>query len=317
MEENHNSTSEVPTRSDDKYDHGEDSNSAYDDDDDDIDNKDEEVSATSDNGEEDDDDEMNDNDSNARDSSASSNDGSTSGDESTGEKSEGDEEGGLSALERRRLDRIQRNQELLKELGLANENPVTADGEIKKKAHNRKRISKPEADPKDLRKSSRSSKSNVNYSDLPGRWLGNPNNESPDDNNRESISDTLSETKKKRSRKGERIRDQRMELFIYHEFLRMQSLRKQDLKVAEKRWRNAQIEHRFAERRANVIRSRIERLKEQQRMNAEIQVEKRKFGSSLRELLLEIERRVPELKWALKNFQNEYKVRDYYCSNSY
>jgi hypothetical protein len=195
--------------------------------------------------------------------------------------------GGLSSLEKRRFERIRRNKEVLSRLGLGDLKPMA-------KPKQQRIRDKKEIDPGDVRKSSRS-KQDVNYADMPARFLV----EDPE---------TVRDPPQKKSRSGERDKDKRMERFIYDEFLRLRSSQKNDLKMAEKKFRFAQLEHRFAARAASAASRRVTRKQSVQSMCAALESEKLQYGKSLRELLQDIDRRQVEIEVALNDFDYKYMV---------
>ena len=206
--------------------------------------------------------------------------------ESEGSDSSDDsDEGGLSSLEKRRFERIRRNKEVLSRLGLADLKPMA-------KPKQQRPRDKREVDPGDVRKSSRKSKKEVNYADQPVRFLV--------DN-----TGTAHDPTSKKKRTIERDKDKRMERYIYHEFLRLRSTQRNELKIAEKTLRCAQLEHKYAARAANVVTRRKKLL---EKGSTALESEKLKFGKSLRELLQDIDRRQMEIQSALHDFDYRFMV---------
>jgi hypothetical protein len=237
---------------------------------------------------EDDDDDDDDDEGNAR--SDDSDDGGNGASESEDSDSSdnNDDGGGLSSLEKRRFERIRRNKEVLSRLGLGDLKPMA------KPKQPRVRDKREVVDPGDVRKSSRS-KQDVNYADMPARFLL----EDPE---------TVRDPAPKKNRSGERGKDKRMERFIYQEFLRLRSSQKNDLKMAEKSFRCAQLEHRFAARAASAATRRVTRKQSVQNVCAALESERLQFGKSLREILQDIDRRQVEIQVALNDFDYKYMV---------
>lgn len=215
------------------------------------------------------------------------------------DKEDEEEEGGLSALEKRRFERIQRNNEVLSSLGL---------GDLKKSfVKPKQQRPKKEVDlTTDRRTSSRSSKKQVNYADMPLKFQYRRTSTDGSSTMEQDQSDQPRKTPKR----GENDKDKRLERFIYHEFMRIRSSRRHDVKMAEKQLKWAHTEHRFASKRASLVTQRMKRKQEvQKKQSASLEWELRTFGVSLKQLLHDADKRQMELHWALAHFQQNYVVR--------
>lgn len=211
-----------------------------------------------------------------------------SSDSEDSDSSDDSNEGGLSSLEKRRFERIRRNKEVLSRLGLADLKPMS-------KPKQQRPRDKREVDPGDVRKSSRKSKKEVNYVEMPVRFQMENG----------IVRDPAS---KKRKSNGERPKEKRMERFIYHEFLRLRSLNRHELKMAEKTLKSAQLEFKHAAKAANAVTRRIARKQLLEKVSKDIESEKRKFGKSLRDIVQDIDRRQMEIQSALHDFDYNYVV---------
>jgi hypothetical protein len=213
-----------------------------------------------------------------------------------------EEEGGLSALEKRRFERIQRNNAVLSSLGL---------GDLKKSfVKPKQQRTKKEVDlTTDRRTSSRSSKKQVNYADMPLKFQYRRNSTGGSSTTMEQ---NQSDQPKRTPKRGENDKDKRLERFIYHEFMRIRSSRRHDVKMAEKQLKWAHTEHRFASKRASLVTQRIKRKQEvQKKQSASLESELQTFGVSLKQLLNDVEKRQMELHWALAHHQQNYVVRSF------
>ena len=211
-------------------------------------------------------------------------DQSDSDDDSDDDNSDEDDDEGPSTLEKRRFERIKRNKALLTSLGLGDNKPEAKPKQQRKRE-------KIEIDPNDIRKSSRSSKKPVNYT------VPKAIRERPETAN-----------KVKRPRKEENDKEKRMELFIFHEFRRIKSSRRNELKMAEKRLRYSQVELNYATKRAAAATKKSKRRQEIDKVSATLESEKTMFGLPLRDMLQDVDRRQTELQWALRQFDGKYMV---------
>jgi hypothetical protein len=261
---------------DDDEDQGNENEDGEDDDDQDEDDQDE------DDQDEDDQDE-DDQDEDDQDENEDEDDDDEEDDDSTSEddEEEEDQEGGLSALERRRLERIKRNQERLAKLGLEDHKPKARPKQKPKKE-------KRQIDPSELRKSSRTTKKAVNYAELPPKFArGRP------------------EIVKKPKPKDERIyktKEPRLERFIYDEFRRLEAQKRHAIKAAVKKAKYADIEHRFMARRVGLKEKKASKKDVDERTSAVWELERKAFGCTMKELMHEADRRHGELSDALKQF---------------
>ena len=192
--------------------------------------------------------------------------------------SSNDQAGGLSELEKRRMERIQRNNEVLSRLGLTD---ITLETKSKQQRKREKR----EVDPGDVRKSARRCAKKVNYAEQPTRLP--------------VVNLSEEEIRRKEKRKKERPREMRMERYIFNEFQRVRWANRNELKIAEKKFRYAQLEHRFALRQVELLGKQGQRKRDITRTSATVEAEKLKFGKSLRDLLQEIDQRQFEIQSAL------------------
>ena len=99
-----------------------------------------------------------------------------------------------------------------------------------------------------------------------------------------------------------------MERFIYQEFRRIKSKRRLDLKAAEKSLRYAQVELKYTTKRAHVVIKKSKRKQEIEKVSATLDAERKMFGTSLREMLQEVDRRNTELQMALRHHDHEHMV---------
>lgn len=172
----------------------------------------------------------------------------------------------LSSLERRRLERIRRNQERLASLGL--DNPMIKPAMQPKKRDRKKKV---EVEPNEIRKSSRRTKKNVNYAELVPRG-----------DNLKPLRIDGNETK--RAKVGKKGKGERLNRFIYDEFCKIKARKKMELKVAEKRVRSADVEYKFIARKVEIASKKAKRREDIEKIGAQIQLEKKVIGSTVEEL---------------------------------
>jgi hypothetical protein len=206
---------------------------------------------------------------------------------------DGGDNDGLSDYEKLRLERIRRNQEYLTRLGLE---------EQKSKWKPQKRVRRNRDDSTKLeeetthqqRKASlRTKTEQVRYSDV-------------------SISEILGRRprapeSKPRKRKVEKEIQHRMERYIYREFQRIQAERNAAQKQIENLIRRSEKEKAFW---GKIIKQKEYRGQLSQARQLELKEERALFnGLTLRELLKEIDNRVPELLQAAQKYDQEVEVR--------
>ena len=199
---------------------------------------------------------------------------------------------GLSDYEKLRLERIRRNQEYLSRLGLEEQkNNLRPQKRARKKKDD---SAAPEETTQQRKASLRRKTEQVRYSDVSMREiLGRKPRTSE---------------AQPRKPKPEREIQHRMERFIYREFQRIQAERNTALKQIEQLIRRAEKESAFWKR---IIEQQESRDQISQSRRAELDAERAIFGGlTLRELLKQIEQRIPELVQAATDYDQEVKVRD-------
>ena len=223
-------------------------------------------------------------------------------DDHHGETTTTDAEGRkLSAYEQLRMERIKRNRAKLASLGLENDpaikvrgggkiprtllSPLTADIDKKKRerAEAREETRRKNSAAQDVvqrRLPSRSARQNVNYAELAIR--GEKDEEKTKkvkEKGEPMMTAPANDWKKNLGRKA----NERMPLFVYREFKRMEKERNYNLKTAEKQMRSAEVEHRYAKKHADVHFRKVHRREEQERRRNEYMemVEERNLMSSL------------------------------------
>ena len=193
---------------------------------------------------------------------------------------------GLSAYEKRRLERIRRNEERLASLGLE-----TA-AKIPNVKRGPRKYQKKAIDPSQRRSTlSRRSKEDVKYIEMAPRW-----------------SNVKPKPKKERKRSETKPPQQRMERFIYHEFRRIEATRKANVKNAEKYVRWAEIEVKNALKNMEVHERRLKRKLEIDKLVADLSEERKHYGGSQRDLLHDVDRRLPEIMASIREFDQRFFV---------
>jgi hypothetical protein len=235
-----------------------------------------------------DDDDEDDNNNSDDEEGGSNSDGS---DDSDSSSSDDDEAAGPSlSLEDRRMMRIKRNQERLTSLGLGNK-------KVQVKPKQQRKREKVEIDPNDIRKSSRSSKKAVDYAALTPKWAPSGDGEAS------------GTPKKPRARKPEKPRAGRLERFIYLEFRRIKSERRDNLKNGEKQFKYATNELKHATKRAVAMSKTSKKKQDIESKGAHLDAERAKYGMPMKEIMVDTDRRHADLNWAIQQSGNTQVVR--------
>jgi len=291
-----------------------------------------------DNNEDDDDDDDNDNDESSDEDDDDDNDDDDDGDNQDSDGDEGsssddDEEAKESSSSRRmtvdgrelseyeilRLERIKRNQEYLANLGLQGKNGAgVLGGKKKPRAPTKKKRSEDEESARQVVKRPKRKRKEVDYSE--------PSN---------SVASLLRQHKAKEGGEGKKEpvhrpipkkkKDKapvnRMELFLYREFKAIQKHKTDVLRQAERdvRASEKQVSYWFKKaERIELRREKKERRELQKKeleariaaFNAEeMQMERNLLGCTKRELLGQVDERMPELLSAAGRYEQEAKVR--------
>ena len=222
-------------------------------------------------------------------------DGDQPQDESNAENSDGDEHH-LSEYEKLRLERIKRNREYLSQLGLADQSMLGG-----RKVPAKRKKKKPPPKPQGPKRSSSRARKSVDYAE--------PSN---------SVAKLLRGTKPKVSKDPPKRKPSiakqhlhRMEMFIFREFQRIKSLKTQTAKDAERNVRAAEKEVAYWSKLAELYEKREERKLHQERIRQIQEEEREGFGGvTLKELLHDIDKRMPELISAMSRYDEEYEVRE-------
>lgn len=186
--------------------------------------------------------------------------------------------------------RIKRNQERLTSLGLGNK-------KVQAKPKQQRKKEKVEIDPNDIRKSSRSSKKAIDYAALTPKWA-------PSGDGKASGT-----PKKSRSRKSEKPKAGRLERFIYLEFRRIKSERRDNLKNGEKQFKHATNELKHATKRDAAVSKKPKKKQEYEQKGANLEAERAKYGAPLKEIMQDTDRRHAELNWAIQQSGSTQVVR--------
>ncbi|KAG7363733.1 bromodomain containing protein [Nitzschia inconspicua] len=266
-------------------------------DDDDNDNNQEDQQDDNDEDEEEeegDDDKNDDNDSSAEDEDDDSDD--ESDDDSDDENDGGPGQDGISEYERLRLERIKRNQERLKQLGLH-------DDGLKPKRKKRSRTKSSEVIEQRERLSRKSKTKEVDYSgDLNLRAIRNAEKDAQRKARKEQ---KRSQGQNKPSK--ERTQDKnRVPLFIYQEFQRIRSTRKEHIKQAKRYVRDANREIKYWQQQMSFITNKERSNFLREKLIRQQQVERDLLnGKTQSELLLELDQRLPELKAIVQKYDTQ------------
>jgi hypothetical protein len=163
----------------------------------------------------------------------------------------------------------------------------------KKKVKKRQR-NKSSTEPTEKRSSlSRSSKKEINYNKVVDLRLLQPRALNPE----------------KKERKKATPKKQRLPQFIYLEFKRIKSKRKQNVKQAKRNLKAAEKEVRHLRRQTSQYRVVKERQLELERLQKEHQEDCKLLGCTKLELLQEIDRRTPELLQVTYKYEMQQAVR--------
>lgn len=243
--------------------------------------------------EEDGNDDMNDSDSSSDDSSNSDDDDEEGGESQPSVIIKDGRE--LSEYEIKRLERIRKNKEYLKQLGLEGDNGVLGSRPTTKK---KKKPASSAPVPVKKRSSRRAARKKVDYSEPSATIASLLRAEEP---------------KKKDDDKGPRkSRDKanRLERFIYDEFKSIASRKKNLVREAERYVRAAEKEVKFWTRMVEKEERRERRKQEGGSLYTKKDEEIELIGCTLRELLQEVDSRMPELIEAAEKYDDEFQVRE-------
>lgn len=200
----------------------------------------------------------------------------------------------LSAYEIQRLERIKRNKAYLSSLGLDNEARKPKKG---KQSRERRRHT---FDPSELRSSSRrTSQSQVSYAENNFKW-------SEFGKGSEIKLGIQKSAPVKVERKYKYEKENRMDIGIYKEFQLIISERKQKLKQAQKDVRQAEVELKYFEKKATIHDRKHRRRQETNEIFSQIQKERRYLGGSIKDILCEVDNRMPELIHAINAFDRSF-----------
>jgi len=212
------------------------------------------------------------------------------------ESSDEDEDHELSQYELLRLERIKRNREYLSQLGLDNPDMMKGRKIVKK----RKR-KKPPQDLSSKRSSGRVRKT-INYTE-------------PSNSVRKLLKDTQPKIsnppnrKKRSSISLPKNNQHRMERFIFREFQRLKSHKSQVLKDTRRVVGAAEKEVAYWKKQVDLWQKRQERKRLNEIRKKEMEEQRAGFGGgTLKELLQNIDRRMPELLSAIERYDEEYVV---------
>lgn len=201
----------------------------------------------------------------------------------------------LSTYEIQRLKRIARNKAYLSSLGLDQEESKPKRVQQPKKERRRDTL-----DPSELRSSSRrTAQVQVSYTEPKWRDLN------------KGTEKQIKAPKKERAEKIERKneRESRMDLVIYKEFKSVVSEKKNNLKQAEKYVRQAEVELKYFKKKFEFLDRKHKRYQETVEYLNNLKEEKEHVGG-LRDILAEVDRRLPELIWAQNIFDQNFVSQD-------
>ena len=247
-------------------------------------------------------------------SSSSGNDssGTSSSDESDDDSHSGDDNShsgdeGISEYEKLRLARIKRNQQYLAKLGLEGSGK-DGKGGILGPAPTKKRTprasTKQQLPAKRRSTLSRQSKKNVDYTEMPPRFVVQPT-----DNKHGETGDENPSPAAPRKRRKERSRSHRMEKFIYLEFKRIASLRKQNLKIAKRQVRQAERHVKHWHNRARIWIKKHQREMELERVRQKHDWERQALGGqTLMELLRDLDENSIVMSQLVWEYDQEQRV---------
>jgi pyruvate/2-oxoglutarate dehydrogenase complex dihydrolipoamide acyltransferase (E2) component len=216
---------------------------------------------------------------------------------------------GLSDYELLRLARIRRNSEYLSQLGLSGNDSVLSKTKLKR---NRKPASLNELQEK--RSSSRARKS-VSYTepsvaDLLRQSLVKSSSSLsvPKDGEEDDI--MLTKQSRVPNGEGKRNPNKRRERFIFNEFRAIEASKKRSLREAEKAVRAAVKEVAYWKKRAVFWARQEERRRETERIKKVWAEEMANLGGTIKQLLHEVDERMPELLAAASKYDEVFEVRD-------
>lgn len=203
----------------------------------------------------------------------------------------------LSTYEIQRLERIARNKAYLSSLGLDQEENKPKRVQQPKKEKRRDTL-----DPSELRSSSRrTAQVQVSYTESQPKWSEFGKGAEI------RILAPKKESAKKMERKYER--ESRMDVVIYKEFKSVVSEKKQNLKQAEKTVRRAEVELKYFKKKVVILDRKHKRHQETAEFLNHLKEEKEHLGG-LRDMLAEVDKRLPELIWAQKIFDENFFSQD-------
>jgi hypothetical protein len=193
------------------------------------------------------------------------------------------------------MERIKRNQERLAQLGLQSKD---GDGVLgKKTSHKKKRNRKPQEPVEQREKLSRRTKAKeVDYSgDLNLRMLLDAEKEA-------KHKEKLAKKKAKGPRK-EKSHDERVPLWIYQEFRRIASSRKENLRRAKRHVRESTREVKYWQKEVNFIENKESDKYRRQKQQMQQEQERALLGGKTQqEILSELEARMPELQQIVEQY---------------
>ena len=228
-----------------------------------------------------------------KDANAEDDDDQSDNDDDSSDSDSDEDGGGLSSYERKRLERIKRNQERLASLGLE-QNKVAA---MKAKATAaattpKKKQGKPKVVPVQRSRLSRRTKAAVSYASEAPRWA----------------EQLPSPKKRKKQVINPNSAKHRMERFIFDEFRHIESARRTNPRNTEKYLRWAENEVNYARRELESKQKKLRRQQEVDDAVLALHQDRRNFGGSLRELLMDIDRRMSDIITGIRQYDEIFVV---------
>ena len=217
---------------------------------------------------------------------------------------------GISEYERLRLARIKRNQAYLAKLGLEGNNK-DGKGRIMPTAVTKKRASRPSNRrqvPTERRSTlSRQSKKRVDYTEMPASFLF----EESDRKQSATAGGHDDHSSSPIKNRKERQRNHRMEKFIYLEFKRIASQRKQNMTKSKRQLRHAERHVKHWDRRARIWTKQRERNMEIERVR-QMHIRERQAlgGQTLMELLKDIDEKKHVMSQLVWQYDQEQRVSE-------
>lgn len=237
---------------------------------------------------------------------------SSSGSNSDSDGSEDENNGGMSAYEKLRLERIKRNNLRLKELGLASKEGGGILGKKKPKHRRKSKSTTNESTPAvPQRRSRRSTGQNVSYVEPSLRDVLNNSDQKLPHSTPILAVDGVEElpSKPKNCRPVKDVRNQRMARFIYDEMKRIEKHKKRMLKEAEKNRKSAETESKYWQKRASMKEKRVQKAIESERNLKQQQVEYALYGTTAKSFVNYLDRRSMEIGAKIRLYDSSRMVR--------